>query len=557
MLSTRFRSSFCGALQGLSPPSVRCLVSPSDPQPARPHLGGAVLWSLLERVPEPVWLHTQDGRFLEVNQAACERYGYSREAFLQLHLSDLLAPDDPTRLPAWLRDTAAQGQGQLRCRHLRKDRTGFQAEVSASAVGSPQGPLILATIHPAVARLNGKGPGAPASTLSNDSPQHGTPTPTAHHLAAVLDQFPEPVALIQADTGLLCHVNAAFAQRFTPSGQLPGTEHLLDRLCEVGQGQTLPAALVQARVGLPWAGALSLKGPLGAYTTYDGVLGPVTPAGGDPDMLILRLRDTTQEAERERQLREAQRLSALGALAGGVAHDFNNLIGAILGAAELMELHVEPHGPLWKKVGIIRQVCGRARELTRQILTFGRRSDANWTPLDLTDLAVEVANLLKTTLPPNVTVRTDLSQGIRVLGDASQLHQVIMNLGINASQAMQPGGGRLSIRLKALEAGPVAPGQAPPDPKVCLSVEDSGCGMDPLTLEHIFEPFFTTKTAGQGTGLGLSVVHGIIEGHGGHLQVSSQPGQGSAFRIYLPQHQERRKGTSVITSRAAGCLDHP
>ena len=405
--------------------------------------------------------------------------------------------------------------------------------------------------------LNGKGPTSSVPTQAAGGSKPGATEPSAHHLAAVLDQLPDPVALLHAESGSLRHVNAAFNQHFAPASQAPRTEHLLERLREAGPSHALPTALVQARAGLPWGGVVSLKGPSGALTAYEGVLSPVQPAGGAVDMLILQLRDTTLEGERYRQLREAQRLSALGALAGGVAHDFNNLIGAILGAAELMELHVEPQGPLWKKVEIIRQVCGRARELTRQILTFGRRSDANWTPLNLTDLAVEVANLLKTTLPPNVTVRTDLSQGLRVLGDASQLYQVIMNLGINASQAMQPGGGQLSIRLEALEPGPAAPGQAASGPKICLSVEDSGCGMDPLTLERIFEPFFTTKAAGQGTGLGLSVVHGIIEGHGGHLQVSSQPGRGSAFRIYLPQHQERRKREHVITSQAAGCLDRP
>jgi two-component system cell cycle sensor histidine kinase/response regulator CckA len=150
-----------------------------------------------------------------------------------------------------------------------------------------------------------------------------------------------------------------------------------------------------------------------------------------------------------------------------------------------------------------------------------------------------VATLLKATLPPNVRVQTELVHGVCVLGDASQLHQVVMNLGINASQAMQPGGGRLSIRLSPVEPGPPAGGAGA---QICLTVEDSGCGMDESTLERIFEPFFTTKALGQGTGLGLSVVHGIVQGHGGRLEVHSRPGLGTSFHIFLPRHQERRQG---------------
>jgi len=179
-------------------------------------------------------------------------------------------------------------------------------------------------------------------------------------------------------------------------------------------------------------------------------------------------------------------------------------------------------------------VGGRARDLSAQILNFSRRTEDAATSFDLPDLVTEVSTVLQTTLPKNVEVRTDLAKGIRMLGNPSQLHQVIMNLGINASQAMQPGGGVLSIRLHPLNAGRRESDQPFPEPCALLSIEDTGCGMDQPTMERIFEPFFTTKSVGHGTGLGLSVVYGIVQGHGGNLQVTSEPGKGSAFHIRLP-----------------------
>ena len=254
--------------------------------------------------------------------------------------------------------------------------------------------------------------------------------------------------------------------------------------------------------------------------------------------MVVRLRDITLEVEKDHYFRQAQKMNALGALAGGMAHDFNNLIGAILAAAELIETQIEPGSPIHRRLEVIQRVGGRARDLSKQILNFSRRSEDKWASFDLTGLVSEVITFLQTTLPKNVEVRGDLAKGIRILGDSSQLHQAIMNLGINGSQAMQPDGGVLTIRLQPEEAGLREVGQSFQAPCVMLTIEDTGCGMDPHTLERIFEPFFTTKEAGQGTGLGLSVVNGIVQGHGGDLQVSSQPGKGSSFRICLPMHKE-------------------
>ena len=365
-------------------------------------------------------------------------------------------------------------------------------------------------------------------------------------LSTALDQVMEVIAILDSRDGSIIYSNNLFSQIFgNPSNGSPK-----QKFRELFECRVLATALEQAHAGEAWTGRSSLKTHTGRRITFEGTVSPVRNGEGVVESLVVRLRDVTLEVEKDRHLRQAQKLDALGALAGGMAHDFNNLIGAILNAAELIEMQIEPDSPIQKKLEIIQQVGGRAKELSTQILNFSCRTNDNWTPFDLTGLVAEVISLLQTTLPRNIELRSDLAKGIRILGDPSQLHRVIMNLGINGSQAMQPAGGVLSIQLQHVKAGQRVGDQPFPEPCVLLTIEDAGCGMDSPTLERIFEPFFTTKEVGHGTGLGLSVVYGIVQGHGGNLQVSSEPGKGSSFKVRLPVHQDLPKGFSGRTSES-------
>jgi signal transduction histidine kinase len=367
---------------------------------------------------------------------------------------------------------------------------------------------------------------------------------TSKRLSSALDQVMEVIAILDAGNSAVIYSNVNFSQIFgDPSRWAPG-----QKFQELFECQLLATALEQARTGKAWTGRSSLKTQAGKGITFEGTVSPVRNDEGIVESVVVRLRDITLEVEKDRHLRQAQKMDALGALAGGMAHDFNNLIGAILNAAELIEMQIEPDNPIQRRLEFIQQVGGRAKELSAQILNFSRRTDDTWIPFDLTCLVTEVISLLETTLPKNVEVRSNLARGIRILGDPSQFHQVIMNLGINASQAMQPDGGVLSIHLQSAEAGRRVGDQSFLEPCVLLTIEDTGCGMDPHTLERIFEPFFTTKGAGQGTGLGLSVVYGIVHGHGGSLQVASEPGRGSCFKIRLPAHLDAHQALPEQTA---------
>jgi PAS domain S-box-containing protein len=264
---------------------------------------------------------------------------------------------------------------------------------------------------------------------------------------------------------------------------------------------------------------------------------------GEP-LLLTITRDVgawkAAEEERDRlqlQVLKAQRLEGIGRLAGGVAHDFNNLLTVILGCVESLRERVDAPEPR-EDVEQISAAAGRARDLTRQLLAFARRQVIAPVPMDLASAVRDGEKLLRRLVGEDVALTVELEDGLwPILCDPAQLEQVLLNLVVNARDAM-PSGGTLSIAARNAEAAlPVDPGTGAPRAGqwVRLSVRDSGSGMTPEVQAHLFEPFFTTKAGGQGTGLGLATVHGIVAQSGGHLDVETAPGRGTCFDVYLPR----------------------
>ncbi|CAN5810730.1 hypothetical protein BH11PSE8_BH11PSE8_33800 [soil metagenome] len=296
----------------------------------------------------------------------------------------------------------------------------------------------------------------------------------------------------------------------------------------------------------------------------------VKDAAGRVDCFIVQATDVTEikqaEATRQRleeQLRETHKMQAIGTLAGGIAHDFNNILGAILGNVALAQDEVDVAHPAQARLEQIHKAGNRARSLVRRILAFSRRQANDLSVQPLQPIVEETMALLRTTLPARVSLELEMSrQSMWVRADGTQIQQVLMNLCTNGWHALQGAAGRVEVGLMRADL-PASPEQQaaawPAGPCAHLWVRDSGSGMDEGTRARIFEPFFTTKSVAEGTGLGLSVAHGIVAEHGGAITVESEPGRGSTFHVYLPLAQtpdDTRPAPLLIPERARGKGEH-
>lgn len=262
------------------------------------------------------------------------------------------------------------------------------------------------------------------------------------------------------------------------------------------------------------------------------------------------LKDVTERRSLEEQLRHASKMEAVGTLTSGIAHDFNNIIQAISGYTQLLAMRSGADHPDRKYLESIGKLVDRSAELIRQLLIFSRKMECRFEPLDLSQEIETFYELLVRSIPKMIAIRFDMDEGLHpISGDRTQLGQVIMNLAVNAADAM-PEGGTITISTENVVIGskefwqkvPIMPGRY-----VLIRVSDTGSGMDGETLGHIFEPFFTTKAVGKGTGLGLSVVYGIVKNHGGYITCESEQGTGTTFYIYLPALEEHDRGEGITT----------
>jgi PAS domain S-box-containing protein len=247
-------------------------------------------------------------------------------------------------------------------------------------------------------------------------------------------------------------------------------------------------------------------------------------------------RDISERKQMESYLFHAQKMEAIGTLAGGVAHDFNNILYAIMGYAEISMLDIPEYSPLQRNLEEIVKATKRAADLVKQILSFSRKVEHKREPLDLQPIIKETLKLLRGTLPTTIEIKKQLDpQCCAVVGDATQIHQILMNLCTNAFHAMRDKGGILTVGLEEIHitSHDKAFPELTPGSYAKISIKDTGTGMDEKTIDRIFDPYFTTKEFGEGTGLGLATVHGIVKSHGGIITVKSAPGEGTEFNVYF------------------------
>jgi PAS domain S-box-containing protein len=269
---------------------------------------------------------------------------------------------------------------------------------------------------------------------------------------------------------------------------------------------------------------------------------PVKDENGKVILIAGAARDITasKRAEEEKEklearLRQSQKMEAVGTLAGGIAHDFNNILSIILGNSELAIRDVPERHPARESIDEIRKACLRAKDVVRQLLSFGRKSELQLIPLDIGTILMESFRMIRSSMPSNIEIRQSLHEDIwATLGDPTQINQILINLSTNAADAIGDAGGVLSVSLENIEIACRNPElNLEPGRYVKLTISDTGVGISEEHMDRIFDPYYTTKEVGRGTGMGLTVVHGIIETHKGRIKVSSKSGKGTAFEIYF------------------------
>jgi two-component system cell cycle sensor histidine kinase/response regulator CckA len=339
---------------------------------------------------------------------------------------------------------------------------------------------------------------------------------------------------------------------YTPK-EIEGTEGF-EQIHPEDREKVQKAAAEARRTGMGQSVEYRMRHKNGNWLVLESMASTILDEQGVVEKLVIVNRDITNRKQLEEQFRQVQKMEAVGRLSGGVAHDFNNMLGVIIGYGEVVQEGLDKVHPLRDSVDEILKAGHRAASLTRQLLAFSRQQVLDPKVLDLNTVVKDMGKMLKRLIGEDVELRTDFDTGLaRIRADESQIEQVILNLAINARDAM-PQGGKLTLATSNFYMDekfirrypfPVNVGDY-----ILLKVSDTGSGMDARTKARIFEPFFTTKEKGKGTGLGLSMVYGIIKQSNGYIEVSSEPGVGTAFDIYLPKVDQAVDASTTATPSA-------
>lgn len=304
------------------------------------------------------------------------------------------------------------------------------------------------------------------------------------------------------------------------------------------------------RGGEVWRGQFTNRKKDGTLYEETVTISPIKDKAGRTGNFVMVGRDVTAETTLQKQLLQAQKMEAVGTLAGGIAHDFNNLLQAILGYTDLLLMNKPPEDPDRKKLEVVQRAARDGADLVSRILTFSRKAETKIRPIDLNQEIHRIEKLLRRTLPKMIRIDMKLAKDLRIIdADPAHIEQVLLNLGGNAQHAM-PDGGQLLIETRNVSLRDQylrSQIGAKPGHYVLLSVSDTGLGMESKVLDRVFEPFFTTKKDGEGTGLGLSMVHGIVSQHGGYIKCYSEYGKGTSFKIYLPVSASERSSSLAMT----------
>lgn len=475
---------------------------------------------LMHRGHDAILLLDADLTIVNANDRAAEHHGATLDGLFGRNIRNVHPPDTAASLSDRLRALEDESGVVFEMEHPRPDGGSFPAEVSArcSIVGGERYYQIIV----------------------RDITERKQAEAERARLSTAVEQAAEGMAVLAPD-GQVQYVNPAFT-RITgfPADEVLGCE-LHDLLSDGPAKEALIQALSAGQQGDIWQNRIAMPRKDGTTFECHVTVSPVKDASGRVVNLAAVLRDITLEVALEERLRESQKLDAVGRLAGGVAHEFNNLMTVVLGFGRMLASRVSGDPSLARPLEQITKAAERAAELTQQLLAFSRKQVIRPQVLDPGELILGMHGVLQRVLGENIVLLSRSAPDVwPVKADPTLIHQIIINLAANARDAM-PEGGKLTIEVaNTVLDDTYAPQHADvtPGPYVVISVTDTGRGMDRETLTHLFEPFYTTKGLAVASGLGLASVYGMVKQSGGHISVHSEIGKGTTFKVYLPRSAE-------------------
>jgi PAS domain S-box-containing protein len=403
--------------------------------------------------------------------------------------------------------------------HYNRDGKKLYVEVSTAPIRDEHGGIIQ-VVH-----------------LSRDISERKVAEEERRRLATAIEQAAECIIITDA-AGTIQYVNPAL-ERISGYTREEVISRNMTVLKNVKNDKKFFRKMMKTLIrGDVWRGRFINNAKDGSQYEVEATVSPVQDTAGTITNYVSVQRDITHEVGLQRQLRQAQKMEAIGTLAAGIAHDFNNILTGICGFTELALTDLSAASPIRTNLEEVLVLGKRAKDLVKRVLTFSRQGEQDYKPMQMNLIVKEALKLLRSSIPSSIDIRHDIPSDFGMtLADPTQMHQIIMNLCTNAYHAMREKGGVLEVSLTRIELGlydQINNMSLTPGPYLMLTVRDTGTGIEHEILERIFEPYFTTKGNEEGTGLGLSAVHGIVKSHGGEITVSSEPGKGSTFRVYLP-----------------------
>ena len=528
-----------------------------DPEKRRHNLSKSMSETLLSRVffeavPDAMVAVNQDGIIVQVNSQTERLFGYT-EGELVGQSVEVLVPVEKRGLHHRHRDryrkqpeTRRMG-AQLDLFGRRKDGSKFPVEISLSPVSTDSGTLVLSAIRDVTYRKHIEEQLKKAQEELNASKDRQL-VESRNLLALIVDSSQDAIIGKKLD-GTITHWNKGAESMYGyKAEEVIGKP--ISILAPKDRPDEIPTILEKLRRGdrVEYFETVRVT-KTGQRRNVSISVSPIRDAKGEIMGASAIARDVTGQKRAEEQLRQAQKMEAVGRLAGGVAHDFNNILGIVTSCCELLRSRVGPNGAA-QYVDNIQEAAKRGASLTRQLLSFTRRQTGVQPRLfDVNDSLKDVVKLLRPLMGDDVQIIIRHSTDAAIVeADPSQLDQIVLNIAVNARDAM-PKGGKLILETSVQEFDSGLAMQHPPMKAgryVVLAISDTGIGMDAVTLSQIFEPFFTTKEKGKGTGLGLATVYGIVKQNGGHIWVYSEPGRGTTFKVYLPTAEQKLETAPAI-----------